>query len=547
MSDTPFRPEGAWLDHVDAPEKPDETADLETAIGDEEIWSITPQPISDGSQVIGHDGYDVQLFQEVCREATMLQAVVDEWTPRVYTAAALVRDLFWSFYKRVPKIDPVAPLTPAYDYNRLILEQILTTTEHHALRAAGTAHDPLNSALATVGIIKRALGALDAATVDAMNRLAEHESGAAQLFSQATALQSLAEQYAGDQAQALIDQARAVRAEAEQHQAEAEAAAVDLAEQDQERVEDAVRQAGRQAMKEAEAMIDAANSAIKAFTGGYDRQQTLAGMGQSLTTREKMQLAREVQRSHRLKQLAAMAGRFTRIALNVQENKTDKPPTEITNIVRGRDLRRMLPVECLSMTDPDMADYWAMRYMANNLAQYELKGREKQGQGPIILAIDSSGSMSGQKELWSKAILLALLSIARLQKRDMACIHFSDSLKLWHFPKGNAPYPEVIANCEFFIGGGTPFEPWMEQALKLVDDARYTKADVICISDGLSSISAEMRAAWTRRRQEREMRCYAILIGTRQGADVLGLIADALMTVDNLQTDQSVLETIFAV
>jgi uncharacterized protein with von Willebrand factor type A (vWA) domain len=242
-----------------------------------------------------------------------------------------------------------------------------------------------------------------------------------------------------------------------------------------------------------------------------------------------------------------MAGRFTRIALKVQENKTDQPPTEITNIVRGRDLRRMLPVEYLSMTDPDMADWWAMRYMANNLAQYELKGREKQGQGPIILAIDSSGSMSGPKELWSKAIFLALLSIARLQKRDMACIHFSDSLKLWQYPKGQAAYPEVIASCEYFEGGGTPFEPWMKQALTLVDEARYHKAYVICISDGLSSIGAEMRAAWTRRRQEREMRCYAILIGTRYGAEVLGLISDALMTIDNLEADQAVLETIFAV
>lgn len=337
--------------------------DLEPVAGGEDTWSIIPRPIMDGSQVIGHDGFDVQVFQDACREATMLQAVIDEWTPRVYTAAALVRDLFWSFYKRVPKIEPVVALTPAYDYNRLILEQILATTEHHSLRAAGTADDPLNSALATVGIVKRALGALDAATVDAMNRLAEHESGAAHLFAQATALESLAEQYEGDQAQALFEQARELRAEAEQHQVEAEAAADELAAQDRETTEDAVRQAGRQAMAQAEVMIDAANGAIKAFTGGYDRQERLAGMGQSLTTKQKMQLAGQVQRSQRLKQLAAMAGRFTRIALKVQENKTDKPPTEVTNIIRGRDLRRMLPVEYLSMTDPDMADWWAMRYL----------------------------------------------------------------------------------------------------------------------------------------------------------------------------------------
>jgi uncharacterized protein with von Willebrand factor type A (vWA) domain len=130
---------------------------------------------------------------------------------------------------------------------------------------------------------------------------------------------------------------------------------------------------------------------------------------------------------------------------------------------------------------------------------------------------------------------------------DMACIHFSDHLKTWHFTKGKAEYPDVIASCEYFEGGYTPFEPWMREALKLIDESRYQKADVICISDGLSSIDPQTQAEWNRRRREREMRCYAILIGTREGAHVLGHIADALMTIDNLALDQQILDTIFAV
>lgn len=424
---------------------------------------------------------------------------------------------------------------------------MLHTTEYHSLYAAGTADEPLHAAMATIGVANRALGALPAATIDAMNRLAEHESGAAALFAQAQALIELAEQYAGDQAQGLIEQARALRAEAEAEAHAAEVAAAALAAQDTEAVEDAVRQAARSALTQAEAMIDATTASVKAFTGGYDGQTRADGRGQGLSTREKIALAGQVQRSPRLKQLAAMAGRFTRIALKVQENKTDQLPTEVTTIVRGHDLRRMLPVEYLSMSDPDMADWWAMRYLSNNLAQYELVGREKQGQGPIVLAIDSSGSMSGSKEIWSKSIFLALLAIARLQRRDLACIHFSDHLKLWQFPKGAAAYPDVLASCDYFIGGGTPFEPWMEQALKLIDEDRYSKADVICVSDGLSSIDSAMRAAWNRRRQEREMRCYAVLIGTRQGAGVLGQISDAVLSVDDLAADGAVLETIFAV
>lgn len=512
-----------------------------------EGWTFAPAPISDGSQVLAHDGYDVDVFTNACREFPKLQQAVAEWATRVYTAPGLIRDLFWSFYKRVPRIDPVVPLTPAYNYNRMIVEQVLTTSDYHSLYAAGTADDPLTSAMATLGVVKGALGALDAATIDAMNRLAEHESGANQLFDEAAALESLAEQYVGDQGAALLQQARELRADAEAQQAEAERAAAELAAQDQEAFEDAVRQASREAMRQAEGMIDATNDSVRAFTGGYDRQESMHSSGQGLTTKEKMQLARQVQKSRRLRELAAMAGRFTRIALKVQETRTNQPPTEVTNIVRGDDLRRMLPVEYLNMVDPDMADYWAMRYMASNLAQYELKGREKQGQGPIILAIDSSGSMAGDNELWSKAVFLGLLSIARLQKRDMACIHFSDYLKMWHFAKGQAAYPDVIASCEYFVGGGTPFEPWMRKALELVDESRYQQADVICVSDGLSSISREMQTEWNERRTRRGMRSYAVLIGTRMGAEVLGLIADALMLIDNLDVDQAVLETIFAV
>ncbi len=50
----------------DLPDQPEATD------GDEERWTITPRPIADGSQVLEHDGYDVQVFQEACREATML-------------------------------------------------------------------------------------------------------------------------------------------------------------------------------------------------------------------------------------------------------------------------------------------------------------------------------------------------------------------------------------------------------------------------------------------------------------------------------------------
>jgi uncharacterized protein with von Willebrand factor type A (vWA) domain len=218
------------------------------------------------------------------------------------------------------------------------------------------------------------------------------------------------------------------------------------------------------------------------------------------------------------------------------------------------DLAHLLPSESALLTDPLLEDLFYLKLAEGRLMQYALIGNERQGQGPIIVALDSSGSMTDlmnglSKEVWSKAVTLALLAIARLQGRDLAVIHFSSTheLALYRFPKGQGAYPDVMACVDHFYGGGTAFEPWMAEALKLVDEARFDRADVICISDGLTRIDEQARAEWQRRREGRGMRGFGVLIGTHDGAGVLASITDALLTLDNLREDTPVLETIFNV
>src|SRR6185295_13282073 len=106
------------------------------------------------------------------------------------------------FIKRAPEIRPVVPMTPAYQINRQILEQIMATVEWEQVRQAGTVGDLMNSAMATIGVASKALAALDKTTVAQINRLHELETGAAGLFDKAEALDDLASQAAGDRAAA---------------------------------------------------------------------------------------------------------------------------------------------------------------------------------------------------------------------------------------------------------------------------------------------------------------------------------------------------------
>jgi uncharacterized protein with von Willebrand factor type A (vWA) domain len=259
-------------------------------------------------------------------------------------------------------------------------------------------------------------------------------------------------------------------------------------------------------------------------------------------------------RSPRLKLIAEMCGRFTRIALSVEKSKVNNPPSEITSITIGNDLAHLLPGEVALLGDPDLEDLFYLKFAERRLLQYELEGREPEGRGPIILALDESGSMSEQlggivKEAWSKSVMLGLLAIARRQRRDLAVIHFSgpNQLHTSIFPKGESTPIELIDTVDFFFGGGTVFDRWMKEAVRFVDQDRFDRADIIVISDGIAFISEEAVTEWWRRRAERKMRCYGILIGTEQGASTLGRISDAVMTLDDLKQDLDALETIFAI
>src|SRR5262245_15034038 len=512
--------------------------------------------IADGSQTIAHDGFDVETFEQAVDDYARLGRTVEETAGAIRTGSALLRDLFWSFYKRSPRIAPVAPLSPSHEINREIVEQILSTTEWREMRESGTVGDPLSSAMATIGCAASAVAALDKETIRYLNQLHELAGEVERLFAHAEALDELAALSPDEErSEQLKRESAEARADAAKKEKKAERLNHKLEESSEARGRN-VRRAVRRGLAETMSEVEQATDAINAFGGGYDAgfgTENGAGGRNSLSTKEKLVIAQQVGHSPKLRQIAAVCGRFTRIALQQQKTRVKHPPDEITSITTGSEIERLLPSEIALLADPDLEDLFYFRFAERGLMQYDIIGHEPEGQGPIIIAIDESGSMTTDYGgmtggVWSKAVMLALLSIARLQKRDLAVIHFSgpNDLRVDLFSKGQATPAEVIACASFFFNGGTVFEPWMEKALELVDGSQFEKADVICISDGISDVSPEAQAEWTKRRAERGMRSYGVLIGSNQGEALLGEISDAVFRLDDLRGDLPALEVIFS-
>jgi len=407
-----------------------------------------------------------------------------------------------------------------------------------------------------MAVLPTALATLDQQLKDSINQLADAETELNRLMDEADAWHELATMQPHNAAK------HQSRAEQAQRQAEQQKQRIDAlgpaVERGLEEQADGMRMAARGAMAAAQQQIEDINSAMESLNGGEGSGFGLGGSGVSNggSMAQKVELARKMGQSGTFQRVMQIAGRFQRIALATQKTKVDHAWEFLTGIELGRDLSRVLPAELALADDPLLSLEFDRRFLEGQLFQYKLKGNEKVGRGPIVVMLDSSGSMQayfrGQTaEIWAKAAMLGMMAVARHQKRDLVVVHFSSSqqIKTFRFlkEKGQATQADMISCIELFFGNGTDLEAAMRETLTIIDEAAFNKADVICISDGITAISETMNADWTRRRKERDMRCYSILIGTHQGAQVLEQISNEVLFLESHGDDTELLTTIFSV
>lgn len=201
---------------------------------------------------------------------------------------------------------------------------------------------------------------------------------------------------------------------------------------------------------------------------------------------------------------------------------------EIVGIELGRDLENVIPQELALLSDPDVAILFDLKYVENRLMCFAKQGYKTETveeeikeevtvvddgkMGPIIICVDTSGSMSGAPENIAKALTLTLSSRAVAQKRQCYLINFSTSIETLDLtpPKG---INDLIAFLKMSFHGGTDVAPALYEGLRMMSEADYKKADLLVISDFvLSGLSPDIVAMCKRQREE-ENRFFALSIG----------------------------------
>lgn len=261
----------------------------------------------------------------------------------------------------------------------------------------------------------------------------------------------------------------------------------------------------------------------------------------------KLALAQKVKHNRKIQDIAALAGRFQREALHVQANKKNPGPDEITDVETGNDLGRILPSEMMKVNDPCLQYDFFRGFLEGSLLQYRLDSCEKEVKGPIVVCIDNSGSMRGAKETWSKAIALAMCTLAVEQKRPFEIIHFDTAVqRVDAFDTTDVDSNRLVDSCMFFSDGGTMFAPALERALTDIKSNKvYEKADVILITDGEAPLAPEFIEAFNKAKGE--IGCHLYSIALRNMIGVLAEVSDRYLEIKDLRDDADAKETVFSI
>ena len=132
---------------------------------------------------------------------------------------------------------------------------------------------------------------------------------------------------------------------------------------------------------------------------------------------QKLELGQRLAGNEKLKKLARMVGRMKFHALALRKKVFE---TVQRRSLGGRARRRTATLAAPrddSLHHPLLRKDFHRRFLDQELLQYSLRGVEEKGKGPMIVCLDGSSSMAGDKEIWSKAVTLTLLEIARRQRR----------------------------------------------------------------------------------------------------------------------------------
>lgn len=163
--------------------------------------------------------------------------------------------------------------------------------------------------------------------------------------------------------------------------------------------------------------------------------------------------------------------------------------SDITGITVGDNLNALLPSELALLSSPSTQDVFFRNYVGKRLQIFASASSGtvpvRHQDGPVIICLDTSGSMIGEKIDAACALAIAVTIIAQRRRRSVLVIKYSD----WHFlMKITNIHNQVNDLVDFLSSYGGCGNNENELFRWLFDDIlpserAFDTADILCVTD----------------------------------------------------------------
>lgn len=241
------------------------------------------------------------------------------------------------------------------------------------------------------------------------------------------------------------------------------------------------------------------------------------------------------------------------LGVRLVETRLPGAPGELRGIRLSGRIEGMLGSEAAMLLHPVLHKLWRARRAEARLLTYDSEAvlfdlrpdpsapprhdpapppPEPLERGPIIVCLDTSGSMRGAPETIAKAVALAALRCAHHERRGCLLIAFGGpgeiiERELGLDPAGLAALLDLMGQA---FDGGTDVQSPIDRAIERVQGARWASADLLIVSDGEFGCTPATLARLDDARERLGLRVQGVLVGDRE---TLGLmeVADEIFWV----------------
>lgn len=467
---------------------------------------------NENRSVLNTDAFDKRRFKEIYEMSQGLQKISADGELPTYEP--LLADIWASLYKMKPEIMK-GDVAGDLQVNKSLMERIMTDETFENYRSF-TRLDDLTSAIGTMKFGEKT-----------NEWLVDQKKKDEALQKQMQEIQAMQRQLEKRERQ------EGTKKGVEQLQADLAKAMADLDSHLYQTLQNnshSFSKAMAQAMQETKQVKDG----LKSLLGG-----TGAGNGDAELKKvplgDQIALAEKISSDKKMKEIAEWAGRFKQIARKKQKSKHNEA-MERSGVTIGNEIERLLPMELGLYTHATTKNDFLRRYVEGQTMQYEKKGHEVLGKGPIVLCLDQSGSMS-KLDTQSKGFTLALMSIARRQRRDFCLILFSTRTQIFQYEKGKIKGSDMVSFVQTFLGGGTNFALPLDKAMNVINESRFKHADVVFVTDGEDRLKDSILEAFNQKKKEKAFNVFSLVIGSR--TDTVKQFSDKVVEVKDFDDEGS--------